>query len=463
MRERYVLLGLARARAEWFRTVGQWATSAMLPAEFVRCVSLEELRARLRSGRPFSAVLVDGTLPGFDRDVIAEATEVGVSVLVVDDGARDWRGLGAAAVLPAAFSRDELMEVLAATSQPVGAATYDDVAPASEPSVDPAPLYAVTGAGGTGASTLAIALAQGLAAGETETPDRHRRRRRSDGGTGPSVLLADLCRTADQAMLHDARVVVPSVQEVVEAHRTGVPERRVLLDQTFEVATRGYRLLLGLRRPRHWVALRPRALESALDSMQRSVDVVVADVEADVEGEAETGSVDVEERNLLSRATLARAEVTVVVAEPSMKGLHAAVRTIHDLLSFGVPATRLLPVINRAPRSPRGRAELTTALGDLLRAGVVARDETVEGVDAAGSAAGDAIASPLHLPERGVDVLLRDGAALPTALARPLARAVQAVGVRAGAPAPTPDTSDTPEPVAPGSLSAFTSQEQPGS
>ena len=30
MRERYVLLGLARARAEWFRTISQWATSAML-------------------------------------------------------------------------------------------------------------------------------------------------------------------------------------------------------------------------------------------------------------------------------------------------------------------------------------------------------------------------------------------------------------------------------------------------
>jgi hypothetical protein len=30
MRDRYVLLGLARARADWFRTVGQWATSAML-------------------------------------------------------------------------------------------------------------------------------------------------------------------------------------------------------------------------------------------------------------------------------------------------------------------------------------------------------------------------------------------------------------------------------------------------
>lgn len=30
MRERYVLLGLARARADWFSRVGQWATSASI-------------------------------------------------------------------------------------------------------------------------------------------------------------------------------------------------------------------------------------------------------------------------------------------------------------------------------------------------------------------------------------------------------------------------------------------------
>jgi hypothetical protein len=30
MAERYVLLGLALARAEWFRTIGKWSTSAML-------------------------------------------------------------------------------------------------------------------------------------------------------------------------------------------------------------------------------------------------------------------------------------------------------------------------------------------------------------------------------------------------------------------------------------------------
>jgi hypothetical protein len=447
MRDRYVLLGLARARADWFRTVGQWATSAMLPAEFVRCVSAEELRARLRSGRRFSAAIVDGTVPGLDRDLVAAADEAGCRVLVVDDAAngRDWKGLGVAAVLAPVFSRDELLEVLAAHAEMVGAAVVEDGPTVDRVERPLGELVAVTGPGGTGASTVAIALAQGLANGLGD--DTSRRRRRGDAGTLPSVLLADLCRVADQAMLHDSRVVVPGVQEVVEAHRTSIPPRSTLLDQTFEVPARGYRLLLGLRRPRHWVAVRARALEATLDSLQRLTALVVADVDPDVEGEAETGSVDVEERNLLSRATIARAGAVVVVGDASMKGLYALVRTLTELLGFGVPVDRVVPVVNRAPRSPRPRAELTAALTELLSA-------------SAGVAA-DRLVSPLYLPERRVDEALRDGVALPAPLPALTARAVTAVLERAADRAAS--TAITPEPITPGSLTAFTAQERPRS
>jgi hypothetical protein len=311
MRERYVLLGLAQPRVEWYRTVGQWAAAAMLPLEFVRCVSVGELRARLRSGRAFSAVLIDGRFPGLDRDLIAEAAEAGVAVLVVDaHDTRAWHELGAAAVLAEAFSRDELVEVLQATAIPIGGVDLDPLAPPSEHPAARAGLIAVGGPGGTGASTLAIALAQGLASGHGHLPPGRRSRvgRPGRARRDPAVLLADLCRVADQALLHDSRVLVPSVQEVVEAHRTSRPPLEAVADQTFEVPARGYRLLLGLRRPRHWVTLRPRALESALDALQSLADVVIADVELDVEGEAESGSTDVEDRNLLARATLARAD-----------------------------------------------------------------------------------------------------------------------------------------------------------
>lgn len=444
MRERFVLLGLAPARAEWFRTVGRWATAAMLPAEFLRCVSVEELRARLRSGRAFSAVLVDGRLPGLDRDLIEEARHADLAVLVVDGTARrDWRALGASAVLADTFSRDELVEVLQATAQPIGTGVHDTAAAQPAPVGRRARILAVCGPGGTGASSVAIALAQGMAAGEGSVP---RRGTRGPGTARPSVLLADLCRVADQALLHDARELVPSVQELVEAHRAAVPATELVLEQTFEVPERGYRLLLGLRRARHWVTLRPRAVEAALDSLQSLAEVVVADIEPEVEGEAETGSRDVEDRNLLARATLARAELVLVVGEPSMKGVHALVRTIEDLVAFGVPVERILPVCNRVPRSPRRRAELTSALAALADGSL-------------GDIAGARLSNPLHLPERAVEQALRDGVALPASLGRSLARAVAALAEQLPDRAGVPGTSEQPVAIVPGTLGAFTEEE----
>lgn len=450
MRERFVLLGLARARVDWFRAVAQWASGAMLPVDFLRCLSAEEVRARLRSGRAFSALLVDADVPGLDRDLIREATEAGVAVLVVDGHAtRAWRDLGAGAVLAPVFSRDELLEVLRATAVPVGSAALRDE-PGVVPTAGPAaPLLAVCGPGGTGASTVAIALAQGLAAGDVELeagPGPAGPEPGPDGPSGPAptgrepqVLLADLCRTADQAMLHDTVTLVPSIQELVEAHRTAAPGPEEVRAQTFEVPARGYRLLLGLRQPRHWIALRPRALGVTLDALQRSMDVVVADTEADVEGEPDTGSVDVEERNLLARATLARADLVLVVGDASMKGVHSLVRVVGDLLAFGVPAERLLPVVNRGPRGPRARAEVTTAVADLVR-------------DRIGVAAAT-LPSPVFLPARAVDDALRDGVALPAGLSRPIARA--AAGLLASQGSRQVLVDGGPVRVVPGSLEGF--------
>lgn len=425
MHERFVLLGLARARADWFRLMGQWATSAAIPAEFVRCVSVDEVRARLASGRAFSALLIDGAVSGLDRDLFAEAAAAACPTVVVDsvDATRDWRGAGATAMLAPIFSRDEVLEVLQAHARPISTAVtpprpHEDTSAAATTGR----LVAVTGPGGTGASTVAIALAQGLAG--------------HGGGRRNDVLLADLCRVADQAMLHDARSLVPGIQEVVEAHRASTPTADELRTQSFEVAERGYRLLLGLRRPRHWVSLRPRALESTMDGLLRLADVVVADVDADLEGEAETGSVDVEERNAMARTAMARADAVVVVGDASMKGCHSAVRVLGDLLEFGVEPHRLLTVVNRSPRSPRARAEVTTAVASLLRAG----------------SDGPAPASPIHLPARRVDQALRDGVALPAPLPDLLAGAVAAVLEREGPPAAV---KPSPQPVTPGSLSPF--------
>lgn len=402
--ERYVLLGLARPRAAWFSAVARWATSAAIPAEFVKCVSPAELRSRLASGRAFSAVLLDAGLPAVDRDLLAAARDAACPAIVVDDGAGDvdWRALGAAGLLPAELRREELLDVLAHHARQVRAVEAPGAAAPAARAGEAGRVVAVCGPGGTGASTAAMALAQGFGAA-------------ADVG---SVVLADLRLRAEQAMLHDARDVFPGVQELVEAHRSRRPSSVEIREATFWAAERGYHLLLGLRRPTYWPAIRPRAFTELFASLRATFDGVVCDVDADFEGEEETGSVDVEERHVMTRTALAEADVVVVVGAPGMKGVHALTQHVSRLTDFGVETARVLPVVNRVARSPRVRAQLASAVGTLL-------------ADVGGGAP---LASPVFLPERKVEQALRDAAPLPAPLPETLVGAVRAVATRAGSP-----------------------------
>lgn len=420
--DRFVLLGLARPRAAWFSEVSRWSTSAIVSAEFVKCVSAEELRARLASGRAWSAVLLDGSLPSVDRDLVAAVRDVGCAAIVVDDrpGAERWRSIGVAAVLPSAFDRTALLDVLDSVASAVRGPIGIDAAAAASVDASESLVVAVCGPGGTGASSSAIALAQGLAS------------------TGRATVLADLARHAEQAVLHDVRDVVPGVQELVEAHRNGVPTGEDVRALTFGITERGYALLLGLRRARYWPSLRPRSFAAAFGSLTSAFDVVVCDVTADFESESDAGSIDVEERNVAARTAIDAADVVLVVGRPGVKGIHALVRVIADLGAAGVPADRLLPVVALAPRSPRARAELAGAVTEL----------------AAPALGGMPIAAPLFLPSRPVEAALRDGAAMPAPLAGRLRDAVLAVRARAGG-----RQRDGEEPVAvrPGELGSFSS------
>jgi hypothetical protein len=418
--DRFVLLGLARPRTAWFAEVSRWATSAIVPAEFVKCVSVEELRARLSSGRAWSAVLLDAGLPAVDRDLLAAARDAGCAPIVVDaESTRRWVDLGAAAVLPVAFDRRGLLEVLDAVATAVDRAVGvpDDDAGVVDPSTRAPLVIAVCGPGGTGGSMTAAALAQGLAA------------------DGADVVLADLARHAEQAVLHDVRDVVPGVQELVEAHRSGAPTPTDVRALTFSIVERGYSLLLGLRRSRYWPTLRPRAFDAAFASLCAAFDVVVADITADLEGERDGGSVDVEERNLAARTAVAAADVVLVVGRPGVKGIHALVRVVGDLGAADVPAERIVPVVVTAPRSPRARAELATAVVDLTR-----------------SSLGAAVPATLFLPSRPVDAAVRDGAPMPAPLPSRLAAAVTALHARVGARG---RAALVPERVAPGTLGSL--------
>ncbi len=416
--DRFVVLGLALARSPWFRSVAQWSNSASIPVEFVKCMSAIEVKAHLVSGRPFSALLVDGAASGLDRDLIDEARSQGCAVIVVDDirMSRDWIGLGASAVVNPMFQRGDLVETLTMNTARIGRG--DDIPDAFDgsPMRGGAKVAMVCGPGGAGASTAAIALAQGL----------------SEIAPRESVLLADFVLQAEQAMLHDARDIVPGIQELVEAHRTGRPTVDELRRFTFDVPERGYQLLLGLRRARNWASLRPRAFAAAVDSVCSVWQSVVFDTDPDLEGEAEGGSSDVEDRHLMSRTVAAKADAAFVVAHPTMKGIHGLVRVVGELLDHDVPAERIVPVINLAPKAGRPRADLAKAIASLLH----------------GSKGSEAMPSPIFLPQRPIDDALRDGVRLPASITGPLAGAFAAVVGRASAPR----EARGPERIAAGSL-----------
>lgn len=396
--DRYVLIGLAQARSSWFHAVAQWANAGTLPAEFVKCVSAEELRARMASGRTFSAMLVDASLPTFDRDLVDLARAAGCVVIAVGrsgGGTRDITALGAVAVLPDFFDPKALLDVLNSHASLI---RRGDTLP-GEPDEEPASRWRgqvamVCGPGGTGASTVAIALSQGAGA---------------DPRNGGSVLLADLALHAEQAMLHDARDVVPGIQELVEAHRSGRLQPQEVRALAFDVEERGYQLLLGLRRAGAWSTLRPRAFEAAFESLRSSYRVVVCDADADLEGEDAGGSIEVEERNVMARTAAQRADVVFAVGAPGIKGLHSLVRVLSDLRAAGVAPARIVPVINRAPRSGRARSEMTATLSALASPG------------------GGSFGPPMFLPEVKLEKLLHDGLPLPTALTEPLVGAFGAV------------------------------------
>lgn len=404
--ERYVVVGLAKVRSPWFTQAARWANSSQLPMEFLKCVSAAEVRSRIGSGRPVSAIVVDAGAPGVDRDLIDLARGLGTVAIVVDDERvdRDWIALGATIVLAPDFDCATLLDGLTAHAQPIRSASRG-VAPAGPAEADDARspwrgrLVAVTGGSGAGASTVSMALSQGLAA----VP-----------GHESSVVLADLAGRGDLAMYHDVRDVLPGVQELTEAHRTTRPTRSAVRQMLFEIDNRGYALLLGLRRTRDWTVVRPRALEAAIDTLLTSFRLVVTDIRPEFDGEDETGSVDIEERNAASRTAALAADVVVVVGDPTLKGLHALVRAERDLSDLGVPADRLVRVVNRAPRSPRARAELTSAIAAL---GTVQPS-----------------LSTVFVPERRqLDVTHSVAAPFPQPMVAPVTRSVTALLERSGA------------------------------
>lgn len=439
--ERFVLVGLATARSTWLARVSQWVTSGSLPAELVRCLTVEEFRATLR-GRRVSVALVDEMSRHADRDLLAAVRAAGGAAVVVTGRPprRDWGALGADALLSEDFDVSALSELLRTRALPV------DVGPESAADWPSAAsegqrgsLVAVCGPGGTGASTVACALAQGLthhpgpaAAAGNAPPGSTAAGSTAAGSTAAGsapqgVVLADMALNGELALLHGVPPGAGGLPALVEAHRRGAVDGDGLDEVLVALADRGYLLLTGIARRRAWLTLRPRALRSAVAGLRSRFAWVVADTDSDAEGEPDSGSLDVEERNAMSRCALGEAAAVVVVGQPGVKGVYSLLRTIEEAVAFGVSPERVVPVVNRCRSGRLGRSEMETAIEQL-------------GADAA--------TRPVFLPERDVERVLLDGGRLPAWLVDPVTAAVVEAVDKGGVPV----SGDLPQRVEPGSL-----------
>lgn len=414
MSDPYVLLGLARTRQRWLSEVARWSTSGAAPVELVKCLTVEEARAVLGTGRQLSALLVDGDTPGLGRDLIADVRAQGAVTLVVSDGRvhRDWDALGCATTLDSSFTTEDLLAALERHARPVARHVHRPTHLVVEPAPARSHLIGVTGSGGAGASTVAMCLAQTLAA-----------------GVG-SLALVDGARLGDLPMYHDVGDVIPGLPELVDAHRVDEPDPDDVRALLFSIEERGYDLLLGVRGPRDWVAMRPQNLQAAITGLGRAYDTVVVDHDPDLEGEALTGSLGVEDRHAVARTVVRAADLVLAVGLPGVKGAQDLVRLVRSVAAEGVPVERILPVVNRAPRSPAARASMTRALAELA---------SVEGTTH----------PPLFLRAAGgVESAHQRAGRLPDSLCRPLGRTVRRLLLELGAR----NRHDEPHAIRPGEL-----------
>ena len=261
--DRYVVLGLARARAAWFGDVARWATSAALPVDFVK------VRVGSRSCGPGCAragrsrrCWSTAASPRSTATWSSSRRRTGCAVLAVDDGRSAGRGASLGVARGAAGGASGATSC----STPCGRVARPIARGRRARSLPTQPRGRAAGRrGGAGSSPSPARAARAGRPWPWRWPPAWRPIR----ATGGLVVLADLALHAQQALLHDAGDVVPGLLELVEAHRSRLPRPTRCGAVLHGRPTGGYDLLLGLRRHRDWTALRPRALDAALDGLRR--------------------------------------------------------------------------------------------------------------------------------------------------------------------------------------------------
>jgi hypothetical protein len=265
-------------------------------------------------------VLLDGASAQVDADLVAVIESSGCTPVGIQAESTpiDWEDLGVGALLAGTFTWPELSDLLAANCAPSrpGEGSRVQIEGAAPPGGF---LVGVCGAGGTGASTIAMALAQAAA-----------------GRDGPATLLADGARRADQALYNDTGDVVPGLPELLDRVRAGNADPDEIDDSVFRT-TRGYDLLLGQRSAGDWVLLDRSSVAGVLEATLRRWQLVVVDHDGDLEDAEWTRSESIGARNAVSLELARTADLWVVVAGTGTKGVASAARGVDEAARGGRP------------------------------------------------------------------------------------------------------------------------------
>jgi hypothetical protein len=392
---RYVLLGLASGEPAWLEAVARLVGRRSADDEFIRCTGSVDLATRLGTGRPFSAVLVDHRTVGLDRELVRRASAAGCPVIVVggaDDPGR-LASLGATAHMVDPPSLQDLDGMLARHATPIG--RIDDLRLGLRAEDGPVGwtgrMVAVTGPGGTGASTVARLLAAALA---------------DDPRMYSSVLLVDACLEADQAHMHGITDSQVDLQAAARAHRNGDPVDSELRALTFVPAGHRHRLLPGIRQRRDWPTIGGPSLEAALGNLRDHHLATIVDVDPYVDLAPTHQPVGPTTPGEPARIVFGMADLVLVVGRAGSDSVRSLARVRANLADSGLPAERVMelpltssPAVGRLASRRAGRA---ARRGQAVQSGDLVLDlpGTLDGSDTAAHLADRVLTVLDRLPSR---------------------------------------------------------------
>ena len=253
-------------------------------------------------------------------------------------------------------------------------------------------IIAVVGPGGVGTSTIAMALAQGLSQ------------------MGESSLLVDARLRGEQAFLNDARSNAVGISDLIRASRISHLERRDLDPYLEWVSTRGYFLLKSGRTRRDWLGWDQDSICSALETLTGNFKYLVIDVGCDFEGSSDTGSTDIESRNLFGRISIARSSLVVLVGTDDTKGIFSLASINREISLSELTKSPSLFVMNRCESSRLKRAMDQQELIRILSASANPKEPRTDRGQA----------EVIYIPSRHIDSIIADVLALPRWMVEPL-------------------------------------------